>query len=93
MRPAEGAITPTAPVWLRAWLSVSPALMDKHSLFPHLTSSSEVDLSDRWGKIRMLEPYEYNFKYHHPIPEVATHRPSCPLADGAVSVDTAQNRT
>ena len=39
----------------------------------------------------MLEPYEYNFKYHHPIPEVATHRPSCPLADGAVSVNTPQN--
>ncbi|XP_037068757.1 translation initiation factor IF-2-like [Pollicipes pollicipes] len=29
----------------------------------------------------MLEPYEYNFKYHHPVPELAAHRPSCPMAE------------
>ncbi|XP_043193863.1 uncharacterized protein LOC122366100 [Amphibalanus amphitrite] len=47
---------------------------------------------NRWGKIRMLEPYEYNFKYHHPIPEVANHRPSCPLADGAPLLQTSFDR-
>ncbi|XP_037084739.1 uncharacterized protein LOC119105378 [Pollicipes pollicipes] len=46
---------------------------------------------NRWGKIRMLEPYEYNFKYHHPLPELG-HRQSCPLADGAPLLPSSLDR-
>lgn len=40
---------------------------------------------NRWGKIRMLEPYEYNFKYHYPAPDMPPLAPSCPHTDAPLS--------